>query len=111
MTTQHTTEAVVHARRTGVNGIPDLPVEADAVKQPSADVMGGDSEAADQAVGSAQTSWVGLIAVGAVAIGAMGACVGLMPSRRRRRPSFTARAVPDPHTLTPPHGDKLLRRH
>lgn len=111
MTTGHTTEAVVHARPTGANGIPDLPVEADAVKQPTAEIRSSGSETANQVVASTQISWMSLIAVGAVAIGAIGACMGLMQSRTRRRPSFSLSAVPDPHGLTPPHGDKLLRRH
>jgi hypothetical protein len=110
MTLEHTPEAVVHARRTGVNGIPDFPVEADAVKQPSEDFAGPDSETADQVAPSTPISWAALIAVGAVAIGAIGACLGVMQSRRRR-PSFSLNAIPDPHALTPPHGDKLARRH
>jgi hypothetical protein len=111
MTPGHTTEAVIHALRTGVNGIPDLPVEADAVKQPSEDVTDSASEMASRVAAPMQTSWVSLIAVAAVAIGVIGACVGLTQSRRRRRLSFPLSAVPDPHALTPPHGDKLLPRH
>jgi hypothetical protein len=110
MSTHHTTEAVVHALRTGANGIPDLPVESDAVKQPVEDSVGSDRATSTHDVAPPQTSWVGLIALGAVVVGALGACVGLMRSRRRRRQPFQLSAVPDPHALTPPHGDKLLRR-
>jgi hypothetical protein len=113
MSTHHTTEAVVHALSTGANGIPDLPVESDAVKQPleDEDSVGSDRTPSRQFVAPPQTSWVGLIALGAVVVGALGACVGLMRSRRRRRQPSPLSAVPDPHALTPPHGDKLLRRH
>jgi hypothetical protein len=110
MTTDHTTEAVVHSRRTGANGIPDLPVEADAVKRPSEDVASASTETATDSATSTQLSIVSLIALGAIAIGTVGACLGLMQSRRRRPRSFSLSAVPDPHELTPPHGDQLMRR-
>jgi hypothetical protein len=110
MTTGHAIEAVVHARRTGANGIPDLPVEADAVKQPSEDPTVSDRETARNRVASTQKIFVGLIAVSALAVGTIGACRGWMRSRRHRPLSSSLGAVPDPHALTPPHGDKLLRR-
>jgi hypothetical protein len=110
MTTEHTTEAVVHSRRTGANGIPDLPVEADAVKRPSEDIIGNDAETGADGAASTRPSVASLIALGAMAIGTIGACLGLMQSRRRHRRSFPLGAVPDPHALTPPHGDQLMRR-
>jgi hypothetical protein len=111
MSTHDTTKGVVHALSTGANGIPDLPVESDAVKQPVEDSAGSDRATSSRGIAPPQASWVGLIALGAVAVGALGACVGLMRSRRRRRQPFPLSAVPDPHALTPPHGDKLLPRH
>jgi hypothetical protein len=110
MTTEHTTEAVVHARRTGVNGIPDLPVDADVVKQPAEDLARDDRETFRNRAASAETATIGWLAVGAVAVGVIFACLGLTQLRRLRRPLSPLGAVPDPHALTPPHGDKLMRR-
>jgi hypothetical protein len=105
------TEAVIPARERGANGIPDLPVETDVVKQPSEDVVNADARSlpAASSTREPQMSWLALIAVGAIAIGTVGAIAGLWQSSRRRRP-VSLGAVPDPHALTPPHGDKLMPR-
>jgi hypothetical protein len=99
---EHDTEAIVPPRPMGANGIPDLPVEADVVKQP---VETTPSDVSDQA---SSTAWIGWLAVGAVVVGTLGIFSALTRQPRRQRRTASLRAVPDPHAMTPPHGDKLM---
>jgi len=62
---------------------------------------------AGPALGGLGTSNAHLIALALVAIGTLGALVGL--ARYQRRPTERPVTTPDTKRQTPPHGDKLLR--
>ena len=109
-----TPQGFVHPQDRGVNGLPEVNDLGDDAFEAYGDVASGgeyprlESSRTATASRSDYYTWV---AVGAVAVGLVGAIVGCMRQSSRRRTSRRGPMnVPDSHGVTPPHGDKLLRR-
>ncbi len=103
-------EAVVSARPTGVNGIPETFVDDDMLEtsfgsistdSPRRFVQNGDGQA--HMTSEAYLPW---LALGAVVVGGFGALAGLM--HRQGRARAASPWAMDPQNATPPHGDMLL---
>jgi hypothetical protein len=108
--------AFVRAMPKGANGIPDNGREVDGMFEAFGDVSSGahyhGMEDCRESTAPRSSDYVGWIAAGAVAVGIVGAVVGCMGRHSRERNVLERGPIttPDPHDVTPPHGDKLLAR-
>ena len=99
-----TPEAVVPARPTGPNGIPETFADDDMLNRGMDDGRGGMAHAETRRGADAYLPWV---ALGAVVAGGIGAITAW--KRRPMRVQMPTHFTADPQNITPPHGDKLLR--
>lgn len=108
-----TPRGFVHPQDRGVNGLPEVESLGDDAFEAYGDVASGVEYPrleSSRSVTASRSDYFTWIAVGAVAVGLVGAIVGCMRQSSRRRTSRRPTNVPDSHSVTPPHGDKLLRR-
>ena len=99
-------EAVVAARPTGVNGIPETFVDSDMLDSTSD--IGRGADTARMMTGRSADAYLPWLALGAVVAGGLGAIAALR--RHPARGQMPAQWRPDSHSVTPPHGD-ILPRH
>jgi hypothetical protein len=107
--------AIVPGRPTAVDPLPQAVPAAHNGEAPFPDTLNRSRAARSSRAGStpagvSPVSNIHWVALGLIAIGTVGAVRGCM-QRSRTRPRAMWRAAADSGDLTPPHGDKLLRRH
>jgi hypothetical protein len=94
----------VAPRPTGFNGLPDI---EDLGEDVAREVLGIDTTAAPKRRGAELAAWG---ALAAVILGAAYAGRALLARSGARRQRRDARPGAADHSITPPHGDKLLPR-
>jgi hypothetical protein len=108
---QSSPKPIVNARATGENGLPETSADTDVLAEtfgrPSSDGRRGLHVGR---AGTSSDSYLAWLALSAVMVGGLGALAGWMQRSPRERFQSRWKVESDPGNLTPPHGDKLLRR-
>jgi hypothetical protein len=110
-----TPRGFVHPQDRGVNGLPEVESVGEETFEAYGDVVKGIEYPRlerSRSVTASRSDYFTWIAVGAVAVGLVGAVVGCMRQFSRRRHVLWPHAPNslDSHDVTPPHGDKLMPR-
>lgn len=110
-----TPRGFVRPQETGVNGLPEIEGVGDDTFEAFGDVASGVEYprlARSRSFTASRSDYVTWIAAGAVFVGVVGAIAGCIRHTSLRRNAMWRRPmnVPDSHSVTPPHGDKLMPR-